>query len=105
MTARIPSPGGHVPPLPRPDQADVVVDPPGTGPGYWAGAPSAVAVDGVTHLAYRLRRPLGAGRGYAVVVARSDDGVAFETVAVLEKEALGAESVERPAIVPLADGT
>ncbi len=83
----------------------MVIDPPGTGPGYWAGAPSAVAVDGVTYLAYRLRRPVGDGRGYAVVVARSEDGVAFETVTVLEKEALGTESLERPAIVPLPDGT
>ena len=82
-----------------------MVEPPGSGAGYWAGAPSAVVVDGVTWLAYRLRRPVGEGRGYAVVVARSDNGVGFETVAVLEKEDLGAESLERPAIVALPDGT
>ena len=93
------------PPLPRPAEADVVVEPPGDGAGYWAGAPSAAAVDGVTYLAYRLRRPVGDGRGYAVVVARSEDGVVFETVAVLDKDELGAESLERPAIVPLPDGT
>jgi hypothetical protein len=82
-----------------------VVEPPESGPGYWAGAPSAVVVDGVTWLAYRLRRPVGEGRGYAVVVARSEDGVAFETVAILEKDEVGAESLERPAIVALPDGS
>lgn len=38
------------------------------------------------------------------MVARSDDGIDFETVAVLEKDAFGAESLERPALVVLPDG-
>ena len=65
-----------------------------------------MAVDGAIYLAYRLRRPLGAGRGYAVVVARSHDGVTFETVAELHKDAVGTDSLERPAIVlgPTVDG-
>jgi len=99
------NPAGHFPPVPRPAAADVVVEPPSDGAGYWAGAPSAAEVDGVTYLAYRLRRPVGDGRGYAVVVARSEDGVDFQTVAVLDKDELGAESLERPAIVRLPDGT
>lgn len=90
--------------LPVAGRAAVVVEAPGSGPGYWAGAPSALLVDGVIYLAYRLRRPIGAGRGYAVVVARSDDGEKFETVAVIEKDRLGAESLERPALVALGDG-
>ena len=61
-------------------------------------------VDGVYYLAYRLRRPLGEGRGYANVIARSDDGERFEPIAVLEREAFGAESLERPALVPLPNG-
>jgi hypothetical protein len=60
--------------------------------------------DGAVYLAYRLRRPVCAGRGYAVVVARSADGVAFETLDVLEKDQVGAESLERPALVPRPDG-
>ena len=92
------------PPAPRRERAEVAVAAPGAGPGYWAGAPSAVAVDGAIYLAYRLRRPLGAGRGYAVVVARSHDGVTFETVAELHKDAVGTDSLERPAIVPRPDG-
>ncbi len=37
--------------------------------------------DGTVWLAYRLRRPVDDGRGVGVVVARSADGVVFETVA------------------------
>ncbi|WP_433802447.1 hypothetical protein [Actinomycetospora sp. CA-084318] len=86
-------------PLPDGAAAAVVVPPPDDGPGTWAGAPSALRHDGAVYLAYRLRRPEGEGRGYAVVVARSDDGVSFEVLAVVEKERFGAESLERPALV------
>ena len=72
--------------------------------GAWAGAPSALLVDGTFYLAYRLRRPLGQGRGYANVIARSGDGVRFETVAVLSKASFGAESLERPALVRTPEG-
>jgi hypothetical protein len=82
----------------------VAVAPPGDGSGYWAGGPSAQYVDGVYYLAYRVRRPIGHGRGYANVVARSDDGVHFETIAILEKDDFGAESLERPALVHTPDG-
>ena len=61
-------------------------------------------VDGVWWLAYRMRRPLGEGRGFANVVARSDDGVRFEPVVGLGREAFGAESLERPALVHTPDG-
>ena len=84
--------------------SQTVVAAPGAGPGYWAGGPSAVEADGVIHLAYRLRRPVGVGRGYANVVASSRDGVHFETVCVLERDAFGAESLERPALVRRPDG-
>src|SRR5580704_833472 len=60
--------------LPCPAHSVVAAEPPGTGPGYWSGAPCAVAGDGEIFLAYRLRRPIGQGRGYAVAVARSVDG-------------------------------
>ena len=83
--------------LPRPDHGVVAAEPPGTGPGYWAGAPCAVAGDGEIFLAYRLRRPIAQGRGYAVAVARSADGERFETVATIGKDAMDTESLERPA--------
>jgi hypothetical protein len=63
-----------------------------------------VLVDGTFWLAYRLRQPLTHGRGVAVVVAASQDGMAFDRVATLERDQFGAESLERPAIVPLDGG-
>jgi hypothetical protein len=90
--------------LPRPELGVVAVGPPGAGPGYWAGGPSAVAADGEIYLAYRLRRPLGRGRGYAVAVARSADGERFQTLLTVGKEELGAESLERPALVRTPEG-
>jgi hypothetical protein len=85
--------------LPRPGESTVVIPPPGPGRGYWAGAPSAALGDDGIYLAYRLRRPLGAGRGFATTVARSADGVHFETVAAIASEEVGAESLERPRLV------
>ncbi|CCH87584.1 conserved protein of unknown function [Modestobacter italicus] len=98
-------------PLPQPPQpgpfwseAQVVLEPEDPRPGSWAGGPSAQLVDGVFWLAYRLRRPVGEGRGFANVVARSDDGVRFEPVVAVGKDAFGAESLERPALVHTPDG-
>jgi hypothetical protein len=86
-------------------QSQLVVAPSGRGPGAWAGAPSALLHDGVFYLAYRLRRPIGHGRGFANIVACSQDGVRFQTLATLRKESFGAESLERPALAVTADGT
>jgi hypothetical protein len=91
--------------LPAPDRGIVAIAPPGAGPGYWAGAPSAVVGDGEIFLAYRLRRPIGKGRGYAVVVARSADGERFEPVLTIGKDELVTESLERPALVRTPEGT
>ncbi len=84
--------------------SEVAVEPADTRPGSWAGAPSALRVDGTWWLAYRLRRPVDAGRGVANVVARSDDGVRFTPVVELTKDAFGAESLERPALVRTPEG-
>ena len=91
-------------PVPRVTDAAVAVAPPGSGAGFWSGAPSALLVDGVYHLAYRVRAPLGQGRGMANVVARSTDGVRFEPVAEVTKDRFGAESLERPALVHTPEG-
>jgi hypothetical protein len=90
--------------LPRPDESTVVIAPPGAGRGYWAGAPSAVLGDDGIYLGYRLRRPIGAGRGYAVAIARSADGVHFETLTTIGREEVGAESLERPVLVRADSG-
>lgn len=88
-------------PIPSYDDARVVVPAPGAGPGNWAGAASAVLVDGVVWLTWRVRRPLTDGRGVAVQVARSEDGETFEVVAEVVREAFGAESFERPVLLPV----
>ena len=86
------------------DVGQGVIDPPGDGDGFWAGGPSAVRHQGVWWLAYRLRRPVDQGRGYANVVARSADGVSFETVATVTSAQMGAASLERPALVVRPEG-
>ncbi|WP_151081948.1 hypothetical protein [Nocardioides cynanchi] len=86
-------------PLPDLDRAEVVVPAPDSGPGNWAGAASAVLVDDEVYLAYRVRRPLTAGRGVSVVVARSRDGLRFETVSEVWRDDFGAESFERPVVL------
>ncbi|ALE78296.1 hypothetical protein WY02_07465 [Pseudonocardia sp. AL041005-10] len=92
-------------PLPRLDGAAVAVAPPGDGAGHWAGAPSAVPDgEGGYVLAYRLRAPVTEGRGLAVVLARSADGVAVSPVAEVTKDRFGAESLERPALVRTEQG-
>ena len=91
--------------LPRPDLSELAVAPPGAGPGYWAGAPSAALGDDAIYLAYRMRRPVGRGRGYGVTVARSADGVHFEPLVTIGRELVGTESLERPSLVRTEDGT
>ena len=98
------SPLVHVVPRPQWSRSVVVVGPPGGGPGAWAGAPSALLVDGVYYLAYRLRRPVGKGRGFVNVVARSADGVEFEPIAVIKRDGFHAESLERPALAVTPEG-
>ena len=90
--------------LPRPEHGVVAAEPPGTGPGYWSGAPSAVAGDSEIFLAYRLRRPIGQGRGYAVAVTRSADGERFAPLLTIGKQELATESLERPALVRTPSG-
>lgn len=86
------------------EPASVVVEPPGCGAGFWAGGPSVVHSDGAFYLAYRLRRPVDQGRGYANVIARSSDGIHFETMATLAAETFDCASLERPALIRRPDG-
>lgn len=90
--------------VPTYDGARVVVPAPDAGAGNWAGAASAVLVDGTFWLTYRVRRPLTDGRGVSVVVARSADGEQFEHVAEVHRTTFGSESFERPVLVPLPEG-
>jgi hypothetical protein len=102
------TPASPWPPVPAADRvwadSEVVLAPEDPRPGAWVGGPSAQLLDGTWWLAYRLRRPVGEGRGYANVVARSDDGVRFDPVVILDKDRFGAESLERPALVHTPEG-
>ncbi|WGL52245.1 hypothetical protein P5P86_00080 [Nocardioides sp. BP30] len=93
-----------LPTLPSYDGAEVVIEAPGDGPGNWAGAASAILVDGVFWLTWRNRRPLTEGRGVTVDVARSTDGVHFETVAEVSRDIFACESLERPVLIALPEG-
>jgi len=95
-------------PLPSVEQGRVVVPAPGRGAGNWAGAPHALLADGVYWLSYRVRLATGPERdqtrGVETVVARSDDGERFETVARIEREPFGTDSFERPCLVRRPEG-
>jgi hypothetical protein len=86
------------------DHARVVVPAPGEGPGNWAGAASAVRQGDDVYLTYRVRRPLAEGRGVSTVVARSTDGVNFAIACEVFRDDFGAESFERPVLVPVEGG-
>lgn len=85
--------------LPEPATDAIVVEAPGDGFGNWAGAPAAWHDQDGFVLAWRVRRPVGEGRGVGTVVGRSVDGVRFDEVVTITKDRFGAESLERPALV------
>lgn len=97
-------------PLFDPLAGTVVVEPPGSGEGFWAGGPSAAFDDrdGRLWLSYRLRTQLRdhgrAGRGGETVVAVSRDGQRFERVWSAPKEAFDALSIEKSGLMLLPDG-
>jgi hypothetical protein len=91
--------------LPDPASSVIAVSPAGSGLGNWAGGPSAVLDGDDVVLAYRLRRPVGQGRGYAVVIARSADGENFLPIQTITSDQMDTESLERPALVLTPDGT
>lgn len=76
------------------------------GTGNWIGAASALGHDGYIYLAYRDRHPVDKGRGNRVYVARSpiDNGIHFDTLCVIDKEDMDAESLERPAVDVTPEG-
>ena len=97
-------------PLFDPVEGAVVVNPPGSGEGYWAGAPSASYHRGEDrfYLTYRLRTPLRdhgwTGRGEETVIARSPDGAGFERVWSAHKEQFEALSIEKSCLMLASDG-
>ena len=90
-------------PLPESGAAVVAVPAPGRGPGYWAGASSAALdEDGAFVVGYRVRN--GHDGTDETVIARSEDGERFTTVATLDESEFGAKGMERPALVRTESG-
>ena len=77
-------------PLPGTATTAAAVPAPGRGPGYWAGASSAALdEDGTFVVGYRVRN--GHDGTNETVVARSEDGERFTTVATLQDSEFGAK--------------
>jgi len=95
---------GHMP-LFDPREGHTVVEPPGPGAGWWAGASSTVWHDEEQcfYMYYRLRRPRELGRGAECRIARSMDGLHFEDVWRATKDDFRAESVEKASLVVTPD--
>jgi len=91
--------------IPNPGNSEVAIEAPGSGPGFWVGASSAVEADGNMYLAYRTRQPIELGRGQGVIIAKSSDGVHFTEICTISKESMDAESLERPTLVRTPEGT
>ncbi|MFH1922521.1 MAG: hypothetical protein ABIP48_21885 [Planctomycetota bacterium] len=91
-----------------PAKGTVVREPPGEGPGYWAGAPGVTFHNKLEqfYMVYRLRRPRGVepDRGAEIRIAHSRDGVTFEDVWSGTKDQLDTTSIERCSLVHLLDG-
>lgn len=88
-----------------PDAGTVVAEPPGSGYGFWAGAPSAVfdPDSGLFYCYHRLRWPLGEKRGGLCRVVASPDPSAppakWRTVWETTREQFGANSIERASLI------
>ena len=85
-----------VPPKFDPNQGKTVLQPEGKGYGYWVGGHNVIydPQEGKFYLYYRLRKPLGRGRGGRCRIAESEDGVVFKDIWEASKDQIDAESIE-----------
>lgn len=81
---------------------EVVLEPDQNTPEWWAGAPSVCrGPQGTFYLAARMREghsPRGK-RGYEMRLLESRDGIRFEPLSSITREAAGVPGFERPALV------
>ncbi len=92
-----------------PEQGITLVPPPGEGKGFWSGGSFATLTNSAEiYLYYRLRRPRSqpyeGHRGYRCGIARSTDGISFETIWSADKRAFGARSIEKGCMAQRSDG-
>ena len=80
-------------------EGHIIRKPPGSGKGYWAGAPGVYfdKTDSLFYLSYRLRRPRGIipDRGAETRIAISRDGITFDDIWSLKKDSIQTPSIER----------
>jgi hypothetical protein len=87
-------------PLPGSSRAVVAAPAPRAGQAWWAGSSSAALdEDGTFVVAYRVRLGQPPEGRAETVIARSEDGEQYTTVATLGMERFDAMSMERPALV------
>lgn len=91
-------------PMPKIEGADILATPDGTSPEYLAGAPTAIKSADFQYLAFLLQSPQGPRRKGAIELAKSSDGVAFETISRFSAQAFSAQAIGRPRLVCSADG-
>jgi hypothetical protein len=92
-----------------PGKGTTVIPAPGKGKGFWSGGSFATISDtGEVYLYYRLRKPriesYEAHRGYQCGIARSSDGISFETIWSAGKKDFDARSIEKGCMVQRPDG-
>lgn len=85
-----------LPPRFDPEKGATVREPEGKGYGYWVGGHSVIYDPELKKffLYYRVRLPLGKGRGGKCRIAESSDGVEFKDIWEATKEQFNAESIE-----------
>ncbi len=85
-----------VPPKFDPEAGTTVFPPASPGYGHWVGGHSVThdPDTGKFYMYYRIRKPLGQGRGGICHVAESDDGIRFKNIWQATKDQLDATSIE-----------
>jgi hypothetical protein len=97
----------HMPLAPfDPMAGDLVLAPERNEDGYWVGCPGVLHDGEHVWLTYRQRRPRGAEmeRGWRCAVAKSRDGLHFEDLWDVRKDALNTPSMERFCLLPKPGG-
>lgn len=85
-----------IPPKFDPERGTTVFEPEGEGYGHWVGGMGAVydPADERFYMYYRIRSPLGRGRGKKCRIAQSEDGMDFTPIWEAEADDFRAQSVE-----------
>lgn len=89
-----------------PEEGVTIIEPAGSGPGNWAGAPGVIydPASERFYLSYRVRKPQPI-RGGECYIASSTDGVHFDVIWSATKGDFGSPSVERFGIAKAPDGS